>query len=292
MYKFLSLCIAFAFAFLGCTPSLKPKPEQTTQEQLPNWVNTMDPFYAVGSSPVNFQGVYTQHLQAINLAKSDLAHNITSYITSIIEQKSNNSSSNSYSKSSALSKIFLDQSYQVDAFFDSDRRLYVLVKSSKTKIDKLLDQKHSKSQQLQLPTLNTRTFDQKELMQSRCYSEDTLESITTSSALYQDKPVWFFRPNQNGLTGAVGIAEKEEGISFEEQKQIAQDLAKSSLVKRKSTEIVSEHEVLNILQNDVSGELFETSSIVNSSAEVQESALKDIWLDPKSCELYVWITIK
>jgi len=290
MYKLLSLSLAFVF--LGCTPSIEPKPEQTTHERLPAWINTTDSFYAVGSSPVNFQGVYTQHLQAISLAKSDLAHNLTSYITSVIEQNSDNISSNSYSKSNALSKILLDQSYQVDAFFDRDKKLYVLVKSSKTKVDKLLGKKDSTSMDIQLPTLNTKAFEQEELMQSRCYCEDTLKSITTLSELYQNKPIWFFRPNQDGVDGAVGIAEKEEGIGFEEQKQIALDLAKSSLVKRKSTEIVSEHELLSILHYDVSGELFEASSIVNSSSKVEENILKDIWLDPTSCELYVWIIAK
>ncbi|QOY55376.1 hypothetical protein HUE87_03825 [Candidatus Sulfurimonas marisnigri] len=288
MYKVFLLILIYIF--VGCTPSVHVKPS----EQLPKWVDSDDTLRGVGSSEVNFQGIYTQRLAAVNQAKSDLAHTLKSYITSIYKssEKVNKDeiSNKSQNKITAFSEVFLNESYQVDAYFDVDRRLYVLVELSKPRLNTLLGIKVETIKTTQtLPKLNTRVFNKDELMQSRCYPQDILKTIDTKADLYQNKPVWFFRPNQNGYEGSVGIAEKESLKSYEEQKKVAVILAKSALSKRKKTQIASEHEALEILHNDTSGEIFETSSIVRSANRSQPTTVKDIWLDPQSCELYVWI---
>ncbi|MCW8895239.1 MAG: LPP20 family lipoprotein [Sulfurimonas sp.] len=283
------------FLFTGC--SLTVQPEVKQNEQLPTWVNSFEPLRAVGSSEVNFQGIYSQRLEAMNKARNDLAHNLRSYITSVFDSESKTQgekiSNKSSDKVTALSEIFLNESYQVDAYFDKNARLYVLVESSKEKIDRLIgNTKAKKTHKTALSVLKTRPFDKDELMKSRCYAPNILKTITTKSSLYQNKPVWFFRPNQNGVMGSVGIAEKEEKRTFEEQKRVALSLAKASLEKRLKTQIISEHEVLKIVNGDTSGEIFETSSVVKSASKVQPSVEKDIWLDPYSCELYVWSVAK
>lgn len=283
----------FIFLFVGCTPVVQPEVKQ--KEQLPSWVNTLEPFRAVGSSPVNFQGVYTQRLAAINNAKADLAHNLKSYISSVYSSELKTSgqklSDKSIDKVTALSEVFLNESYQVDAYFDKDKRLYVLVESSKERIDRLVGSTKTHTQK-SLPVLETRPFDKEELLRSRCYAPNILNNINTKSALYQNRPVWFFRPNQNGIVGGVGIAEKEQRRTFEEQKRVALSLAKASLSKRLKTQITSEHEALKIVHGDISGEIFDTSTVVKSSSKVSASVEKDIWLDPHSCELYIWSVAK
>ncbi|MDA7817971.1 hypothetical protein N9A28_07260 [Sulfurimonas sp.] len=276
------LLLTIVYTFTGCTATVSPKVK--TPEDLPSWVNTLDTAYAVGSSPVNFQGIYTQHISAVNQAKNDLAHNIKSYITSSFENNLKTSektlTKKQYSKITTLSDTLLSESYQLDAYFTKDRRLYVLIHSPQA-------QKVMKDA-LILPTFKTTAFDKSILMKSRCYSPTVLETINTKSDLYQNKPIWFFRPNQNQMYGSVGIAEKEEGMSFEEQKEIATFLAKSSLAKRKKVKLNSEYESLSILNNNTTGNLFERSSITKSESNVEDSDIKDIWLDPKSCELYIW----
>ncbi|QOY51309.1 LPP20 family lipoprotein [Candidatus Sulfurimonas baltica] len=288
MYKVFLLILIYFFA--GCAPAVQVKPS----EQLPKWVDSPDALRGVGSSEVNFQGVYTQRLAAVNKAKSDLAHSLKSYITSVYNssEKINEDKilNKNHNKITALSEIFLNESYQVDAYFDENRKLYVLVELSKPRLNNLLGIKSEYAKTMQtLPKLNTRAFDKDELMQSRCYPQNILKTIDTKADLYQNKPVWFFRPNQNTYQGSVGIAEKESLKSYEEQKKVATILAKSALSKRKKTQIASEHEALEILHNDTSGEIFETSSIVRSANRSQPTTVKDIWLDPQSCELYVWI---
>lgn len=262
-------------------------------EELPLWVNNPNELQAVGSSDVNFQGIYTQQLEAIGKARSDLAHNLKSYITSQFEMESKSSnekfSTKVYDKVNALSEVFLNESYQVDAYIDSKKRLYVLLGSSKERINKLIGTQNSNENKTKPQVLKTYPFDKKKLMQSSCYAPDILQSLNTKSNLYQDKPVWFFRPNQNGVAGSVGIAEKEEDRSFLEQKSVALSLAKSSLAKRQKSQIASEYEALKITHDETSGKLFETSSILRSTIKLDKIAERDIWLDPNSCELYIWV---
>lgn len=291
LYSFFLLF--FLYFLTGCT--FEPKFKKT--EPFPIWINNPSLTQAVGSSEVNFQGVYTQREEALNEAKSQLAHNIRSYITSSLESESkvnSNEISNKYrDKISALSEVFLSDARQIDAYFDSKRKLYILVESPKERIDKIIGKNlNVKEGKILLPALLTRPFERDELIKSGCYPKEILNTINTKSSLFQNKPVWFFRPNQNGVSGSVGIAEKREGMSFFEQKKAALALAKSSLLKDKKMQIESEHELLKIVNNEVSGEIFESSAVIRSMAVSTPMEQKDIWLDPASCELYIWIISK
>lgn len=292
MYR--AVFVLFIYMFAGCTSMIEPKSAHS--EELPFWVNNPPKLHAVGSSDVNFQGIYTQHLAAVDKARGDLAHEIKSYITSHFEigSKSTKESSSTkvYDKVSTFSELLLNESYQVDAYIDSKRRLYVLVGSSKERIEKLMGIKEQNHADITLTPLKTEPFSKERAMQSRCYPKDVLQSIDTQSQLYQNKPVWFFRPNHNGVVGSVGIAEKEEGRTFLEQKSAALALAKSAIAKRVQSQIVSEHEALKITYNDTSGKIFESSSIVRSDIKLDSLVERDVWLDPKSCELYVWVIRK
>jgi len=286
LYKIFLLFLIFLLS--GCAL----KPNSKGEEELPLWVNEHSLTQAVGSSEVNFQGVYTQRAAALNEAKSSLAHNIRSYITSSLQSHSkagNSEISNKYKdKIVALSELFLSDAHQVDAFFDSNKKLYILIESPQESIDRVvgLDIQKKKTS---LPALITRPFEKKELIESRCYQKELLETINTKSALFQNKPLWFFRPNQGGVLGSVGIAEKEEGRSLAEQKKAALSLAKSALLKDKKMQMKSRHELLKIVNNEINAEIFESSAVIRSADKSSPVEVKDIWLDPQSCELYVWV---
>ncbi|MBE0514140.1 hypothetical protein [Sulfurimonas sp.] len=286
IYKIFLLFLLYALS--GCTPEPKPK----EHEELPSWVSEHSLTQAVGSSEANFQGIYTQRAAALNEAKSSLAHNIRSYIASSLQSHSkvgNSEISNKYKdKIVALSELFLSDAHQVDAFFDSQRRLYILVESLQESIDRVVGLDVQKKR-TSLPLLRTRPFEKEELIESRCYQKELLESINTKSELFQNKPVWFFRPNQSGVLGSVGIAEKEEGRTLEEQKKVALSLAKSALIKEKKMQMKSRHELLKIVNDELNAEIFDSSAVIRSADKSTPVEVKDIWLDPQSCELYVWI---
>jgi len=88
---------------------------------------------------------------------------------------------------------------------------------------------------------------------------------------------------------SVGIAEKEEGMSFQEQKKAALALAKSALIKNRQMHLRSTHELLKIVNGEIDAEIFESSAVIRSADVSAPVELKDIWLDPHSCELYVWV---
>ena len=117
---------SFIFIFLtfilsACVSLAKPKTIK------PIWLknqNNIDTFHAIGSAPVNFQGVYMQQNEAINKAKNDLAHSLKTHISSVYKtkQKVNNEkvSTKSLKRIKAISNIFLHENYQIDAYFDEN----------------------------------------------------------------------------------------------------------------------------------------------------------------------------
>ncbi|RLA70521.1 MAG: hypothetical protein DRG24_06770 [Epsilonproteobacteria bacterium] len=288
--------LAVLFFLAGCVSSVPEEPKvQKSQE--PAWVlnpQTNGVLRAVGSSPVNFQGVYMQRSEAMANARDKLSHVIHVYITSIFESRLEENgaklSRQSTKTITEMSKLFMKESYQVDGYVADDGRLYLLVEISDDTIAPLLkiDERSISS----LPVLKTVPYDAAVLEQSRCYDMQTLQSIKTVSGIYRGKPFWFYRPNQEGMIGSVGIAEKEENIPFQTQKRIAISLAKSSLAKRIRLQIDSSHQLTKILKHDDVGVLIEKQMHTKSVSKITQTELKDIWMDPKSCELYVWMVKK
>lgn len=274
------LFLFLGFLLLGCNKTPSPKKESS----LPAWVNTPSQTQSVGSSVPNFQGTYMQHTNAVNMAKSDIAHTVKSKISSMLQDESLVTSSLAAKKSKdkieALSNIVMSHSYQADAYFDNDGKLFVLLEGGWSSVGK---------KSALLPELSTRPFDKQELVQSRCYAPAVLESIHTKSSLFQDKPVWFFRPKLSSRDGVVGIAEKEEKMTFEQQKRVAVALAQASLARDRALQVKSQNELLKVVDGDVHGQVYESFMMTKSaSAKVDELRIIDIWLDPKSCELFVY----
>ncbi|OQX57188.1 MAG: hypothetical protein B5M52_07905 [Helicobacteraceae bacterium 4484_230] len=284
--------------FGGCVSST-PAPKKTVvkQEVLPGWVlhpQSGGALRAVGSSPVNFQGTYIQRLEAMADARDKLSHAIKVYITSVFESRleanGNELTHESRKSITELSNIIMKESYQVDAYVANDGRLYVLVEASDSTIAPLL--KGVKNTAEPLKAFKTTPYNPQALRESRCYDTDTLNSINTVSRLYRGRPVWFYRPNQNGTIGSIGIAEKEEGGSYLRQKHTAESLARSDLAKRMRIKIDSSHKMTKILQHGELGSLLDKEMHTKSISKVMHTEIKDIWMDPKNCELYVWMVKK
>lgn len=270
---------------MGCSsPNKEIKPTVASlKSEAPSWVkNSYDlpANYAVGYAPVNFQGVYIQRLSALNQARSDLANSIQTHINSLYEQELTSSKAiqdrKAVLKIETLSQTMLNSSFQVDAYFDEKKGLYVLVKSPEI----------FTGNEIPLNPLITEPYSPEDTIRSRCYQEKVLQKIHTYSELYMGRPVWFYRPGRNG---AVGIAEQQDQINFEKQKLLSLNIAKSNLAKRQQTSVRSEQEVLKLLHNDSTGRMMETNSRMQSASKADQTATKDIWIDPNSCELYTWV---
>ena len=237
---------------------------------------------AIGKSRPSFRGMHIQRLNAMTQARAELSHSINTYITSkyskALESSSLENSLHVKQQIKDNASALVKASYQVDAYVDEDLTLYILVA-----VDAL------KESEIRLHTLESKAFNNEALMKSHCYPQTVLASIKTRSRMYKNRPLWFYRPNDDGLA-VMAIAEKRESQSFDEQKSVATLLASSNYSRKKSAMIDSKYESLKLLYNDKKGGYFESSAHTKSSNKVEKLHLKDIWMDENNCDLYVWMS--
>jgi hypothetical protein len=284
-----------AALLVGCattSPSPKtPSHGRKKEENLPAWVSRPDApgvIRAVGSAPRNFQGVHMQRTQALADARDKLAHKIRVEITAEYETQlkaqGKHLTQEMNRRITEVSQLLLQNSRQVDGYIGRRGRLYVLVEAPSPR--------GGRTGAAPLPALETIPFDPAVLKKSRCHPPSVLKEVKTKYGLYLGKPVWFFRPDYGGHIGAVGVAEKESGMSFDAQKRVALSLARADLSRRKKMQMDSNHALLRILKHDVVGGTLEKELRTSSTSKLTGTKLEDLWLDPKSCELYVWVVEK
>ena len=295
MLKYIGVVLSL-FLLGGCASSSKSasaKSAASIQKQvLPAWVKQPEAkgvLRAVGSAPRNFQGMHMQRATALADARDKLAHEIGVVISTAYESelraKGETLTPQMRRRITEASQLLLQQSRQVDGDIDKRGRLYLLVE-----VPDPTDSGRTAKEELPLP--ETTPFDSNMLKKSRCYPQYALRDIHTKYGLHHGKPVWFFRPDFAGHTGAVGIAEKEEGGDIETQKRVAASLARADLSKRLRLQMDSRHQLLRIFKHDIIGTTLEKELRSSSVSKITRTQLEDVWFDPKSCEFYAWIVEK
>jgi len=236
--------------------------------------------------------MHTQRIEALTKARVALSQRISSYITyeyyRKVQIKKNRF--NSYNKSIVknISKLILDNSYQKDAYIDKQNNLYLLVEIKKSsKLQEIL-QDDLKTNNV-TARLKKSKFDINKLLKSRCYPKDQLLKIDTKYPLYNNKPIWFYRPDIEGIA-SIGIAEKDATSTIESQTKTALTIAKASLSKRKHIMINSIYQLSTIFIHKQDIQSDRQSTKTKSKTQLKNIYLKDIWIDPSSCELYVWVS--
>ncbi len=283
-----------AFLFGGCSgvPQPSSAKKEAADTAMPAWVAHPDApgvLRAVGSAPRNFQGVYMQRDTALADARDKLAHKIAVVISAAYTSKLKADRAaldrRMRREITEVSQLLLHQSRQVAGYIDRRGRLDLLVETpDPTAV--------TSAGSSGLPPLETEAFDPAVLKKSRCYPPAVTGTVRTRYPLYLGRPVWFFRPDYLGKPGAVGIAEKEPGSDFERQKRAAEALAKADLAKRRRLQMDSQHRLMKILRHDIMGGTFDKRLQAKSTSRITDTLTRDLWLDPKSCELYLWVTEK
>lgn len=265
-------------------------------ENVPYWVKEpekLSPFEAIGMSPVNFQGMYIQRSEAITQAREKLSQRIHAYVKSVEEKKLrayNSQVQKSYkSTTEVITKLLLNDSYQADAYIDPNNTLYVLVRvKSTSQLKKILGNEFTPKVNY-LSSLKTSHFSIEPLLERRCYNENILRQLITKYPMYHNKPIWFYRPNyKNKYIADIGIAEQVSDTEFIKQKDMAEMLAKSSIAKRMNTQINSYNRFQKVVLHNELGETFDWYIKTQSRTKVDDVTIKDIWMNPVNCELYIW----
>ena len=271
MKKLYFLIFTFIF-FTGC---IKVTPASTNLK--PSWLENklLSNHLVVGYAKPVFGGIYIQRQFAIADAKMKLGENIRTIISAKKEKNLNifgeNVSLNSIENIESFSKIILDDIKIYDSYINKNKELFLLVGLKDAKI--------------RLKTKVVKAFNKKSLESSTCYAKNILSKIITKSTIYQNKPLWFYSQNEHE---SIGIAQKIDE-DFEMQKRKSITLAKINLLKKSSSFVSSKMKLMKILKYDEEGVLLSNHSHQNNKKHIGKIKLKDIWLDTKSCELYVLI---
>lgn len=177
---------------------------------------------------------------------------------------------------------------------------------SLNKVKKMKNSLHIKQKSIQSSNVNLentfikedinvkdlKVLNKQELLNSMCYSKSILNKIDTKAKLYKYYPLWFFDSNLDGKIGGVGIAKYIKNRSYSSQKKLALILAKNDLSKSLKSNVKVKNILSKELKNKNIKKEFKTFSTQKSSNLIKRVVLEDIYINPKTCDLFVWVIRK
>jgi len=277
------------FFLLALISSLMADQRDST---LPGWVFSpaiSGKLSAVGSCAPDSKGAYMQRTTALANARSALGQIIESKITvlheSMITNTPDGQSHWSMEEIRLRSHTLLEHSKQENAYVDTDGTLYVLLTLPETLITENVAGNIQYTVSEIEDSLQTDPFDPEALMNSGCYDEKTLGTIQTKSAMRNGRPLWFYTTKQ----GSIGIAKKQSNSSYAKQKQLAWALAKADYAKQQKSKTETEIIRQTTVTDGNSEEIASSASVQKSSQYVNRLYIKDQWMEPNSCDLYVLV---
>ena len=287
--KIFSLFAVFGVLFTACATPTKHSinkinllSKQKTEKK-PYWTDpkaNLGSQVVVGYAKAVFQGMYMQQQNAINDAKIKLSHKINSTISAKTTNKTvlfGKEINTKFVKDiKAFNKLIINDLKQYDAYIDKDGNLYLLMGITDSYKQDLVTKK------------KLHPYDSKKLTDSKCYDKETLLSIATKAPVYKDKPIWFYQPLNSRYYTSIGIAQQNTK-TFQKQKEMAILLAKSNMMKKIKSISSSKLKLLEVTKNEESATLYDVSALHKSTAKINSIKVQDIWMDPKTCELYVLI---
>ncbi len=104
------------------------------------------------------------------------------------------------------------------------------------------------------------------------------------------EPSWVMNPNENGKAGAIGVAGRSYDQKISTQRKLAITRALDELSLQQGVEVslnITKTEV--VTQNDASMSMDTKSSYKSSSTLTAH--IEQVWKDPRTYELYVWMVI-
>lgn len=298
--KYLFLLIPLLFIFTGCsghTPAPDTRESDISKANLPSWV--IDPkvpekIAAIGSCPPHPKGAYMQRTTALANARQSLSMILNSAITvtreTMLREQNSQVQNLSSEEINAISDSLLLQSKQEDGFTAQDGTLYVLVSLEKSAItNALIGHRDTTSKVPDSISMKGNLFDLDPLLKSGCYDEKILRSIITKSPMKDAKPLWFYNPSLTGKMGAIGIAKKQPNTPFQKQKQLAMMLAQADYGKQLKTLNHTDISQKTTMKDTGTQEDYASDTNQKSAQNVTGLFIKDMWMDTKTCDLYLLV---
>ncbi len=106
------------------------------------------------------------------------------------------------------------------------------------------------------------------------------------------KPAWILDPNFNGKRGAVGVAGRTYDQRISTQRKFAISRALDELAMQQGVKVELSMKKEEHLKNEHSSiSMDSTSSYKTTSDSAITAHIEDIWQDPYTGELYVWLVL-
>ncbi len=106
------------------------------------------------------------------------------------------------------------------------------------------------------------------------------------------KPAWILNPNFNGKRGAVGVAGKTYDQRVSTQRKLAISRALDELALQQGVKVELSMKKEEHLKNEHSSTSMDsTSSYKTTGGSAITAHIEDIWQDPYTGELYVWLVL-
>lgn len=107
-----------------------------------------------------------------------------------------------------------------------------------------------------------------------------------------EKPAWILNPSYNGKRGAVGVAGRTYDQRFSTQRKLAISRALDELALQQGVKVELSMKKEEHLKNEhASTSMDSTSSYKTTSSSAITAHIEDVWQDPYTGELYVWLVL-
>lgn len=111
------------------------------------------------------------------------------------------------------------------------------------------------------------------------------------SAGKTERPEWFWNPNMGGKIGGIGVSGPHvKGINA--QRQLAISRAADEIARQKGIKVKNVLKVSRKGSRDSVNTIQHSYSIQTVEGETVIAVIKDIWENPETNEIYVWMVTK
>jgi uncharacterized lipoprotein NlpE involved in copper resistance len=105
-----------------------------------------------------------------------------------------------------------------------------------------------------------------------------------------ERPSWILNPNQNGKSGAVGVAARTYDQKVSTKRTLAITRALDELSLQQGVKVELNLNKQETVVNDRSNTVLDTQSSYQSSSTVS-AHIEDVWEDKITGELYIWMVL-
>lgn len=115
-----------------------------------------------------------------------------------------------------------------------------------------------------------------------------VQKTQTGIKMVNGKPYWFYSPSKDGKIGGVGVS----GIHVDGttgQKTLAAQRALEEIARQMGVKVVTYSSLKSSFDNNSSSVSGDTSSFFTSDGKEVKARIEEMWEDPYTHELYIWM---